>query len=532
MAGGLLNLVSQGQENIILFGNPQKTFFKATYKRFTNFGMQKFRLDNEGSRTLNNDTETKLRFKVSRYADLLYDNYLVMDIPDIWSPLYIDGSGTYIEYGFRWIDELGSNLIKEVEIEVGGTILSRYTGEYFANIVKRDRENAKIDLWNRMTGNIAELNDPANALGRVNIYPNAYNPSPPGSNTTNVRPSIRGRKLYIPLDFWFGRMSKVAFPLISLQYHELYFNVTLRPIKELYMVRDVEDVTNFYPYLAPNQNNSLFQTWRFLSPPEDVSGTISIKRNNWNADIHIMSTYIFLDNQERETFARYPQNYLIKDVYTWEFNNTVGTQVIDLDSRGLISSYMFRFRRNDAYMRNTWSNYTNWPYNSLPYQVTNVGSPNPLLFITGTYTPGNFYQNDPGILLDMAFVLDGKYRENTLDEGVFNYIEKYNNTPGGSKDGLYVYSFSLNTDNWSYQPNGAMNMDKFENIQFVYNTIEPGPAELSNNFVSICDPEGNIIGTRKNLWDLNEYAFDLTVFEERYNIVHFENGMAGLKYAR
>lgn len=32
MAGGLLNLVSEGQQNIILNGNPEKTFWKSTYK--------------------------------------------------------------------------------------------------------------------------------------------------------------------------------------------------------------------------------------------------------------------------------------------------------------------------------------------------------------------------------------------------------------------------------------------------------------------------------------------------------------------
>ena len=37
MAGGLMQLVSEGQQNIILNGNPSKTFFKAAYARYTNF---------------------------------------------------------------------------------------------------------------------------------------------------------------------------------------------------------------------------------------------------------------------------------------------------------------------------------------------------------------------------------------------------------------------------------------------------------------------------------------------------------------
>ena len=37
MGGGLLNLVSYGNQNIIVNGNPQKSLFKATYKKYTNF---------------------------------------------------------------------------------------------------------------------------------------------------------------------------------------------------------------------------------------------------------------------------------------------------------------------------------------------------------------------------------------------------------------------------------------------------------------------------------------------------------------
>ena len=45
MPGGLLNLIAVGQQNIILNGTPKKTFWKTSYSKYTNFGMQKFRLD-------------------------------------------------------------------------------------------------------------------------------------------------------------------------------------------------------------------------------------------------------------------------------------------------------------------------------------------------------------------------------------------------------------------------------------------------------------------------------------------------------
>ena len=52
MPGGLLNLVAYGASNIMLTGNPTKTFFKATYQKYTNFGLQRFRIDYKGQRTL------------------------------------------------------------------------------------------------------------------------------------------------------------------------------------------------------------------------------------------------------------------------------------------------------------------------------------------------------------------------------------------------------------------------------------------------------------------------------------------------
>ena len=60
-------------------------------------------------------------------------------------------------------------------------------------------------------------------------------------------PSIRGREIYIPINSWFTLNSQCAFPLISLQYNELEISVTFRPIKELFVIRDVTDVDYNFP---------------------------------------------------------------------------------------------------------------------------------------------------------------------------------------------------------------------------------------------------------------------------------------------
>jgi hypothetical protein len=39
MPGGLLNIISVGNNNLFLTGNPSKTFFKTTYAKYSNFGL-------------------------------------------------------------------------------------------------------------------------------------------------------------------------------------------------------------------------------------------------------------------------------------------------------------------------------------------------------------------------------------------------------------------------------------------------------------------------------------------------------------
>jgi hypothetical protein len=142
MAGGLLNLVSQGQQNIILNGNPSKTFFKAKYAKYTNFGLQKFRVDFEGAKTLRLTEESSFTFKIPRYADLLMDCYVSVDIPSIWSPILPPQNTTtntnWAPYEFKWIENLGSQMIRQVSITCGNQTLQEVSGAYLLAQVQRD----------------------------------------------------------------------------------------------------------------------------------------------------------------------------------------------------------------------------------------------------------------------------------------------------------------------------------------------------------------------------------------------------------
>jgi Major capsid protein N-terminus/Large eukaryotic DNA virus major capsid protein len=588
MAGGLLNLISVGNANIILTGQPTKTFFKVTYSKYTNFGLQKFRLDYDGSRDLRLTTPSQFTFRIKRYADLLMDTYLCVTLPDIWSPIYnptADNNYEWVGYDFRWIRNIGFMMIKSIEINCGSSQLQSYTGEYLAAMVERDFNSTKRDLINRMSGNVPEINDPANAYGRNNAYPSAFYTNNTVVDTSSIvqsEPSIRGRTLYIPINTWFTLNSRCAFPLISLQYNELSITVTLRPIQELFQVRDVTDTANHYPYIQPDFNQEQYRLYRFLQTPPDVridaqyQGIFNVYDNlvtSWNADVHMVATYCFLSNEESRVFAAEDQVYLVKDVLQYNFYDVTGTSKVKLENTtGMVSSWMWYLQRNDVNMRNEWYNYTNWPYESLPKNVqiaprtiplpprydgslnifnsiytdykSGYYDPNMVLTIgpiqnpnttydTGYYITGDIAaDNQRDIMLSFGILFEGDYRETSFPRGVYDYIEKYTRTAGTAKDGLYCYNFCLSTSPFEYQPSGAINMSKFKNIELEFTTMLPSTSPINKETVLCGDNGLPLAVSTKPGWQLYDYTYNLTVFEERYNILSFIGGNCGMMYAR
>lgn len=790
MTGGLLNIVSYGNQNVILNSNPKKSFFKTTYAKYTNFGLQKFRIDFNGLRNLRMSEESRFTFTVPRYAELIMDTYLVVNLPTIWSPIYppIGCSDAWRPYEFRWIENLGTQMIKEITFSVGGQIIQRMTGKYLLAQVQRDLNGTKRFLYDNMTGNTAEFTDPANFSGRRGTYPNVYY----NTSQQGPEPSIRGRKLYIPLNAWFCNNSRTAFPLVALQYNELQIDVVMRPVRELFVTRDINylppQTTGALtpaqvaqaPFIQPNFNEPEYQFYRFLQPPPAVDISTSDvyldKRTDWNADVHLLSTYCFLSAEESRVFASQEQKYLLKSAYEWDFKNVTGSHRVELqNTAGMVATWMFLFQRSDINLRNQWSNYTNWPYtNMIPDDVTPapatgtfinpcdvitqtvldldyykdyattphnatvvvpatsvsqyaVGQTITVTYdasntITGTITsivgtsitflvtgvttnavPASIYDNTmmtnidygnlsstfwifnnpafpqppnstsgnnyifknvtvglrnsvsgsdasvtlqindpvsgsiyvsptthvippsativtltysfnncmipnghtnvqiqynstqsirwqtttlnpisyfgtvtgypvsytsgvvtvnaesltigPGlepsgtpsglfitkdynvenqreILQQLGILLNGSYRENRLEAGVYNYVEKYIRTAGSAPFGLYIYNFGLNADNDMYQPSGAINMSKFSTIELEFTTYVP-PLDPSANFYTICDPETGIpVGVNKPQWRIYDYNYDLTVLEERYNVLTFIGGNCALMYAR
>jgi len=328
----------------------------------------------------------------------------------------------------------------------------------------------------------------------------------------------------------------------------------MRPIQELFQVRDVFDVEYNYPYIQPDFNESRFQMYRYLqSPPSGYIQPNDYESRflTWNADIHLLATYCFLSKEETQVFAAEDHVYLIKDVFEYKYENITGSKRIKVNSNGMISSWMWYMQRNDVNLRNEWSNYTNWPYDRLPSNITlapfepllgtdlsygmavhpnpNYASTNSGITITGVY----HNENRKEILETLGILLNGDYRENLMTRGVYDYIEKYTRTAGAATEGLYCYNYCLNTSPFEYQPSGAINLSKFKTIELEVNTYSPSIDYVNSSYDIICDAEtGEAIGVRKSNWRLFEYNYNMTLFEERYNILSFIGGNCSMLYSR
>jgi hypothetical protein len=562
MAGGLLNLIALGNQNIILTGNPTKSFFKSTYSKYTNFGLQKFRIDQVGQTELDITKITKFSFKILRYGDLLMDMYLVIKLPKIWSPV-LKYNNEYRPYEFKWIKNIGCQIIKEVNITIDGTTIQKFSGHYLQNIVERDFDAHKKAIFDKMTGNISELNDPANYNNRNNNYPSAFNIDGINTDISGIEPSIRDYNLYIPINSWFSMSSLMALPLICLQYSEVFIDFTLRPIMELYTIKDVlyDNFQNPIPYnnfpqIQASQNEIAYQFKRFIHPPpfRDLSFNIdnyADLRTTINSNIHLICTQCFLEEAERKHFAKNSQTYLIREINEYNFEKVIKSNKVKIESKGLISGWMWYFQRSDVASRNEWSNYTNWLYeDKIPNDLeklrissqfryysphfTYSGDISKNIYITG-YSPDVYSQtNQCEIMKNFAIICDGKYREQEFDSNIFSKLEKYNKSNGAcSKTGLYCYNFSLTTDPFKQQPNGAFNTNLFKTIEFEYNNYSNPPIdEINSNFTTICDETGAIIGVSKDPTNIYKYNYNLHVLEEKYNILLFQNGFAGLVYSK
>ena len=79
VGGGLMQLVAYGAQDVYLTGNPQITFFKVVYRRYTNFAIETVELTLNGTA----DFGKRVTVTITRNGDLVTRMYLRIELGQV-----------------------------------------------------------------------------------------------------------------------------------------------------------------------------------------------------------------------------------------------------------------------------------------------------------------------------------------------------------------------------------------------------------------------------------------------------------------
>jgi hypothetical protein len=539
MAGGLMQLVAYGAQDVFLTGTPEITFWKVSYRRHTNFAMESIEQTFSGQA----DFGRRVTCTISRNGDLAYRTYLQVTLPEINQSMQgSSGTGVYA----RWLDYIGEQLIAQIEVEIGGQRIDRQYGDW-------------LHIWNQVTLSSEQQRGYFKLIGNTTALTYITDPAFAGisgpcsaagvpNQVCAPRNALPETTLYIPLLFWFNRNPGLALPLIALQYHEVKFNIDFRPIGEcLWAV------------------NSLTAT------SGSVAATQAYQQSLVAASIYV--DYIFLDTDERRKMAQNPHEYLIEQVqFTGDesvgsssnkiklnFNHPCKELIwvvqpdanVDycssLDAGGLLyrtlgaqpfnytdsidalpnaihafggpketsgtngfinASGLFQMAGADD--GTTGALNANWGTNGLPDAAfNNIGGPTEgsLVSDAGTFvlaeTALDLHCWGENPVVTAKLQLNGQDRFSEREGSYFDVVQPYQHHTRAPDTGINVYSFSLRPE--EHQPSGSCNFSRIDNA--VLQLVLSAPT---------------VAGTA---------TAKVRVYAVNYNVLRVMSGMAGVAYS-
>lgn len=511
MAGGLMQLVAYGAQDIYLTGNPQITFFKIVYKRHTNFASEAIEQTFNG----NIGFGQKLSCKITKNGDLITKIYLKMKL-----------TGSSVSNGkWAWISMLGYSIIDYIELQIGGTAIDRQYGEWLNIWHELTHESSHDRGINRMIGNIDSM--------------------------TTLSSDSKDITLFVPLQFFCCRHNGLAIPLIALQYHDIRFDLILKKKEELIIrqgdntvlstnvnptieLSDITLLTN-YIYLDSEERKRFSQaSHEYLIEQIQTNGEELIDTTNKNFHLTFSHPCKCLywtmkhgDFISGKTFLSYHTNSTEKNInigsIRYVLANTPSVSgVITIGSDRLLTYNGVTIL---AIKENVVSSVVNALVENFivetPMDIKNISKPvSKLTFGTRTtdtsneghenfdysiYMWNNFslnIDNTENPIIEAQLQLNGQDRFSVQSGDYFNYVQPYENHTNTPNDGINIYSFAINPT--EHQPSGTCNFSRIDN------------STLNITFDSSITQETS---SKINIYTMN------------YNILRFMSGMGGLAYA-
>jgi hypothetical protein len=456
MGAGLLLLVSVGKENIYLSVQPEITYFRIAYKRYSNFSIETVA---QYFKTIP-DFSRRVTVNISKNADLLNQIYLFVQLPDI-----ITSNHSILPEGikkFAWTKKIGLSLIKYIDLEISGILIERNFGDW-------------LNIWYELVVPLAKKKSYNSMIGNVEILTNYSN----GKNSVNLN---------IPLNFWFCQDSGLSLPLVSMIHNDIKIHVEFNDFNKCYK----ETPTHYLKLVEPfclfkkgelftqiinnNQNIGEFVFFDVINQYlfyNKVKGDFSISNNypligsitNFECNILLNSTivkdesyfqynipsllnsyllvnYVYLDNEERFNFINKTQQYLIPIVQNIPeqiyYSTNISYKIPFINPNKII---FWRCCLLSNILSNNSFDYSLYP-------ITNDNS---------------------SIIKNIQIILNSIPRTDLNSWEHYSLLQNYINNFTTPQNGIYIYSFSLNC--LDYQPSGACNFSQLDDtyLQITFN---------------------------------------------------------------
>ncbi|QOR60757.1 hypothetical protein [Bathycoccus sp. RCC716 virus 3] len=239
MAGGLMQLVAYGAQDVYLTGNPKVTFFQAVYKRHTNFAMENIEQTVNGTPA----NSGRVSVTVARNGDLVGDMYVEL-LND--AELLQSGAATGADAANSWTGWVAERAIKSAELSIGGQRIDKHYQRWWRLYSELYLDEAK----------------------RVNY-----------GKMTSAAKTAEGA-VYLPLIFFFNRNPGLALPLIALQYHEVRIDFDLASNFATYLNTSTFKVWANYIYLDTEERRRFAQKGHeYLIEQVQHTGTDTVTKN-------------------------------------------------------------------------------------------------------------------------------------------------------------------------------------------------------------------------------------------------------------
>jgi hypothetical protein len=535
MGGGLMQLVATGPEDVYLTSDPQITFFKVMYRRYTNFSSESI----EQTFNSTGDFGKTVSCIIAKNGDL---------ITKLFVKITLEKTVPGEKYGF--VQKLGHTILNNIKVDIGGTVIDEHYSDW-------------LNIWNELTLN-KSMEDNYNVLiGNIEKF-------------IKIEENKEELIMYIPLLFWFCRNNGLALPLIALQYHKIKIQVKFANLDDcvIFLKDKVRNDIKFkdtcliinYIYLdgeerkrfAASSHEYLIEQLQYMGDEIVTASTETFKLNFMHPckalfwvikmGYNLGKNYTIAINNDGlidiNYFAKIIWMLTRNAIYNYQkskyyINLNITDQIlknslnIDIDPNTsneiknilakIDAEFIFCNADNTINLNNLDNIFLNKnELNSLDISITYQDIYNGLTgdiqkeildqYAYNLHVPSNYSTYIDNTFNPVQYgelKLNGHNRFQKREGNYFNYVQPYQHFSKTPSDGINVYSFSINPE--EHQPSGCCNMSRIDNSSLIINLENEN--ENINMFIK------KWLGkTIINIYTVN------------YNVLRIMGGMAGLAY--